>query len=211
MSTLIQEFTADVVDEDGAVFTARARGELDAHGIWEGWVEFLPRAGGPPLRTGIETTQSHLEHLQYWASGLSPDYLESALRRANPKAMMYAKGTEPRTDGASRPNNRDGVRLEIETLDPHAAQRLMRRTELRAGQVRRIDGGGVLVYEGVEGKDGRPSRHRFRMQYETDVGASSMAHHIWAELQEDGAKVFVNGRSVPKDHHLLAETLLGKL
>jgi hypothetical protein len=209
MSTLIQEFTADLADEDGAVYTARARGELDSHGIWQGWLEFLPRAGGPPLRTDVETTQSQLEHLRYWASGLSPDYLASALRRANPKAMMYGKETE--AVRSSTPTPTEGVGLEIETLDPHAAQRLMQRKELRAGQVRRIDAGGILIYDGVEGGDGLPSRHRFVLQYDSEVGASAMARHIRSELRDDEAKLFLDGRPVPLDPHQLAESLLSEL
>ena len=51
-------------------------------GMWQGWMEFLPVAEGTPLRTGRETTQPNHTDLLYWATGLTPVYLEGALERA---------------------------------------------------------------------------------------------------------------------------------
>jgi hypothetical protein len=83
MSKLVQEFSTAVKDAQGVPYVARIRGgELGS--MWHGWIEFVPLDGGPPIRTDTETTQSTYEHLQYWASGLSADYMEMALRRAHP-------------------------------------------------------------------------------------------------------------------------------
>src|SRR5262245_18699267 len=53
-----------------------------ADGMWQGWIEFDPADGGPPLRSPRETTQPNRTDTEYWASGLTPIYLEGALRRA---------------------------------------------------------------------------------------------------------------------------------
>jgi hypothetical protein len=121
-------------------------------GHWQGWIEFLPRDGGPALQTGRETTQSQKEHLQYWASGLSPDYLESALGRASRTHSTSPAPPppleEPSYDAARiREPQADStvIEMELEALDPAAPLRLMHKRELRAGHVRRVPGGGIIV------------------------------------------------------------------
>ena len=51
-------------------------------GIWQGWLEFDPQQRGQPLRSQRETTQPNRTDTLYWAGGLTPVYLEGALRRA---------------------------------------------------------------------------------------------------------------------------------
>jgi hypothetical protein len=214
MSELIQEYTAEVLDETGRVYTARARGEVDSLGHWQGWLEFLPREGGPAFQTGRETTQSNGEHLRYWASGLSPDYLESALRRArrthstspppppplDDPAFDAARIRDPQPDSAV-------IEMELETLDPTVPLRFMRRGELRAGNVRRVPGGGIIVYDGVNAEDGAPSRHRFLVQYGSENAAAVLANHMWSDLHEEGVTLRVRGRKVAITNHDLAEAL----
>lgn len=214
MSELIQEYTADVRDEAGRVYTARVRGETDSVGHWQGWIEFLPRDGGPALQTGRETTQSQREQLSYWASGLSPDYLESALARARrthstspppPPALE-----EPTFDAARiREQQHDStvVEMELETLDPTVPLRLMHRRELRPGHVRRVSGAGILVYDGVAAEPGLPSRHRFLLQYGSDNAAAVMANHLWSDLHEEGVTLRMSGKRVAITNHELAEAL----
>jgi hypothetical protein len=90
------EFSEPVVTKDGRLFLARACGsELDRH-LWQGWVEFVPADGGPAIRSGRETTQPNRRHTEYWATGLTPVYLEGALERAlNPLRSPDASGPEP--------------------------------------------------------------------------------------------------------------------
>jgi len=47
-------------------------------------MEFDRADGTPPLRTKRETTQPNLADLEHWATGLTPVYVEGALRRAHP-------------------------------------------------------------------------------------------------------------------------------
>jgi hypothetical protein len=53
-----------------------------ADGSWQGWIEFVPIDAGVPVRTPRETTQPNRTDTQYWATGLTPVYLEGALARA---------------------------------------------------------------------------------------------------------------------------------
>jgi hypothetical protein len=84
MAELIQEYSTPVVDESGAVYTARAYGLERADGTWEGWLEFRPEKSGQSgvLRTGQETSQPNRQAIEYWASGLEAVYFEGAFARA---------------------------------------------------------------------------------------------------------------------------------
>src|SRR5262245_58882209 len=66
---------------DGRIFTAQACGREREGGLWEGWLEFVPHDGSAVLRSQRETTQPNLVDLEYWATGLTPIYLQGALER----------------------------------------------------------------------------------------------------------------------------------
>lgn len=66
---------------DGLRYATRACGRCRSDGRWEGWIEFIPDAGRPVLRSRRETTQSDLRNLRRWAEGLGRVYLEGALVR----------------------------------------------------------------------------------------------------------------------------------
>jgi len=66
---------------EGPSYSSRACGREMEDGLWEGWIEFLPDDGSPVLRSRRETVQSNRETAIYWATGLSPVYLEGALAR----------------------------------------------------------------------------------------------------------------------------------
>jgi hypothetical protein len=80
---LVHQFTNEVPDPDGHVYSARVLGRPRKNGSWVGWLEFTPRgSGGIVRKTRIETTQPNFEALVYWATGLEAVYLEGALERA---------------------------------------------------------------------------------------------------------------------------------
>ena len=81
MSEVLVEFSEAVMSEDGRVFVARACGSEMNGGLWQGWIEFMPVHGGEPLRTTRATTQPNREDTLYWATGLTPVYLDGALQR----------------------------------------------------------------------------------------------------------------------------------
>ena len=82
MAEVLVQFTDLVMGDDGESYIARACGAVAPDGMWHGWIEFVPVSGGTPLRSGRETTQPNRQDALYWASGLTPVYLEGALHRA---------------------------------------------------------------------------------------------------------------------------------
>jgi hypothetical protein len=76
------QFAEPVVAKDGTAYTASACGGETARGMWQGWIEFVPVDGSGAIRSGRETTQPNRQDTEYWATGLTPVYLEGALERA---------------------------------------------------------------------------------------------------------------------------------
>lgn len=128
MAEVLIEFTDAVTSPEGKVYTARACGaEMPDH-MWQAWIEFLPHGGGEPVRSGRETTQPNRADTLYWATGLTPVYLEGALRRAlRPFVRPIARdlGT-PACDGPA-PN--------ISEVDPHATSVLNPFVVYRRGEL----------------------------------------------------------------------------
>ena len=81
MATTLLTLSTPLATTDGRVYKARACGREGESGLWEGWIEFVSD-DGDVLRSGRETTQPNLTDLEYWATGLTPVYLEGALARA---------------------------------------------------------------------------------------------------------------------------------
>jgi len=70
------------LEADGLVYKVRVCGRESVDGRWEAWIEFDLEDGSPVMRTSREATQSTLDDLVYWASGLTPTYIEGALSLA---------------------------------------------------------------------------------------------------------------------------------
>ena len=107
MAEVLVEFSDPVLDEGGNTYTARACGSQMPDGRWQGWIEFLPVVAGAamPVRSGRETTQPNHGDVVYWATGLTPVYLEGALRRAlNPLVRTAPRDVAPPVfDGPAPP------------------------------------------------------------------------------------------------------------
>ena len=82
MAEVLAEYPDVVINQDGKRYIARACGAPAPSGQWQGWIEFIDMATGRALRSGRETTQPNRVDTVYWATGLTPIYLEGALRRA---------------------------------------------------------------------------------------------------------------------------------
>lgn len=97
--TLLQ-FQAAVRDSDDILYTVRACGGPMPDGKWEGWLEF-DAADGSTIRSQRETTQPNRVDAEYWASGLTPVYLEGALQRAlrGPVRVPVVSVRAPAFDG----------------------------------------------------------------------------------------------------------------
>jgi hypothetical protein len=82
MAETLLHYQSPVLAPDGTEYAAQACGSPMPGGVWHGWIEFVPTAGGPPVRTARETTQPNRVDTEYWATGVSGVYLEGALCRA---------------------------------------------------------------------------------------------------------------------------------
>ena len=82
MAEVLVQFADSIADDTGRRYRARACGADMDSSRWQGWLEFLPEDGGPAVRSGRETTQPNRTDTEYWATGLTPVYLEGALQRA---------------------------------------------------------------------------------------------------------------------------------
>ena len=99
MAEVFVQFAAPVVAEDGSAYKARACGASNADGMWEGWIEFLPIGRGTAVRSPRETTQPNRASAAYWATGLTPVYLEGALQRAlHPLVIKTVEPPQPLFD-----------------------------------------------------------------------------------------------------------------
>jgi hypothetical protein len=98
MAEVLVDFETPIAHGD-RTYNARAVGRFSNHHMWEGWLEFLPIGGGEAVVSGVETTQPEREHLIYWATGLTPIYLEGALKRAlSPTHVRVRVIEEPVSD-----------------------------------------------------------------------------------------------------------------
>jgi hypothetical protein len=121
MSEVIQKYETQLRGRDDRSYGVQACGRERPDGQWEGWLEFLPVAGGEPVRTERETTQPNRADLAYWATGLTDPYLDGALLRA---LTEFAPQAPPRPAAAPPPPPRrprppvQGVEPASAVLDP---------------------------------------------------------------------------------------------
>ena len=101
MAEVLVEFVEPVSSADGKTYIARSCGAEMTDGKWQGWIEFIPVDGGDPLRSARETTQPNRQDTAYWATGLTPVYLEGSLRRSlkRPVRPIAREIAPPHFDG----------------------------------------------------------------------------------------------------------------
>jgi hypothetical protein len=81
MAQTLIRFDTPVIHRDGRQYRAQACGRERDNGQWEAWLEFENIQTGEILRSQRETTQPNQKDALYWATGLTPVYLEGALDR----------------------------------------------------------------------------------------------------------------------------------
>ena len=123
MAEVLVEFEGSIAAPDGTHYAARACGSEMPDGKWQGWIEFIPPKG-EPVRSARETTQPNRQDTVYWATGLTPVFLEGSLKRAlNPTVRPLARPIdEPFFDGPAQTFVTDGSRTES-ILDPFSVYR----------------------------------------------------------------------------------------
>ena len=123
MAETLVQFQNPVLSPQEDLYEARACASEVPGGLWQGWIEFTPIAGGKVVRSGRETTQPNRRDAEYWAGGLTMVYLQGALRRAlaGPVAVNIARIERPayHKPAPSVPYSTVGNRESA--LDPFAA------------------------------------------------------------------------------------------
>lgn len=116
--TLIR-FETPVRHRDGRLYRAQACGRERDNGQWEAWLEFEDVETAQIYRSERETTQPNLQDAVYWASGLSPVYLEGALDRIlHPPPQRVVEAVSPPHFDGPAPRRRAIVTNRDPILDP---------------------------------------------------------------------------------------------
>jgi len=105
VAEVLLEYPDAVTSDSGKNYTARACGSPMNGGTWQGWIEFVPIGEGEPVRSARETTQPNRQDTVYWATGLTPVYLQGALRRAlgRPARPVAVLPAPPFFEGPAEP------------------------------------------------------------------------------------------------------------
>jgi hypothetical protein len=103
MGHVVLTYKTQLTTPDGRIYTVSAWGRQRRDGTWEGWLEFAPDDGSAVITSSRETTQPKLSDLEYWATGLTPVYLEGAMERALTPPVASAPLDGPVIGGAELP------------------------------------------------------------------------------------------------------------
>ena len=99
----VRQYPTILRSPSGESYVARAYTDRQPGGLWEAWLVFFSLTSGAALATDRETTQSKREHVLYWATGLTPTYLQGALERAldrQPDAELARRIARAKVDAA---------------------------------------------------------------------------------------------------------------
>jgi hypothetical protein len=211
MTELVHERVIALSAPDGTVYDrALVYAEPNGRTTWAGFVEFVPAKGDRAVRTGHETTQSNIEGVAYWATGLELVYFEGALPRALRRAST-PQAEAVSTDAPPASESRAGVvHLRLEAIDPAAPLRMMATRTLVPGQRRWIKEGGAIVYERTVRAPaaGHPGAYEFVAQFGSQNAAALMANTLWNDLHGLGARLLVEGEEVALTNAAIKDALL---
>jgi hypothetical protein len=159
MAEVLIRYT-DYISARGREYLPRACARVGNDGMWEAWIEFVPRGGGTPIRTARESEQSRRDDLVYWAQGLSVAYLEGALERAlrlaEPEVIPVVAATPPAFSGPAprpRPVVLGDLRPVLDPFETYLQGEDILRSQLRAlsrDQLEVIVAGYRLTESGVD-------------------------------------------------------------
>ena len=118
MAEVLCAFDGPVQDAAGN-YAARAVGRHADDGMWEGWLEFVPIDGdGEAIVSSVESRQPEHEHLVYWATGLTPVFLEGALARARRPVTVRVRTVELPVSSAPEPRRVTVTRIRTPGPEP---------------------------------------------------------------------------------------------
>ena len=111
MAEVLVSFDEPIRDALGT-YRAQAVGRFADDGMWEGWLEFIPIDGSSEVLVGsVESRQPEREHLEYWATGLTPVFLQGALHRARRPVTVRVRTVDLPYSDAPAPRDVHTTRL----------------------------------------------------------------------------------------------------
>lgn len=119
------------VTREGRHYRAHACGRERENGQWEAWLEFEDMTSGEILRSQRETTQPNQTDAAYWATGLTPVYLQGSLDRILhlPRHKVPEPVAPPFFDGPA-PRRRAVISNREPILDPFSVYEKSPRTSI---------------------------------------------------------------------------------
>jgi hypothetical protein len=119
MAQTLLRFDTPVTRADGRQYRAQACGRERDNGQWEAWLEFEDMETGEVFRSQRETTQPNRTDAAYWATGLTPVYLDGALDRIlHPQVPRVAEPMSPPHFDGPAPRTRAVISNREPILDP---------------------------------------------------------------------------------------------
>ena len=146
MAQTLIRFDRPVSHRDGRQYRAQACGRERENGQWEAWLEFEDLTTGEILRSQRETTQPNQADAAYWATGLTPVYLEGALDRIlnppkhrdpEPVSAPFFEGPAPRKRPAAV-SNREPILDPFSVYDKNPELLAQELTALHGRHLRQI-------------------------------------------------------------------------
>jgi hypothetical protein len=204
MAELVHERVLRLVDPSGRVFDRVYVFAEPGRVTWSAWIEFVSSDESTVLRTDHETSQSNLEAVAYWATGLEETYFEGAMDRA----WRRTEGRGTPQIAASPATGGGVVRMQAVSVDPDVPLHLMATRTLSPGLRRRVHNGGVLVYQGASETTDGAWVYDVIAQYGSDNAAAVLANTLWSDLHGLGVRLYVEGVEVPLNHAAIKEALL---
>jgi hypothetical protein len=207
MTQLVHERMLELRDREGTAYRrVLVYAERQPAGTWAAWVEFVSATGDKVVQTDRETTQSTLNGVAYWATGLQPTYFEGALDRASRRAG------DPRP-GAARPFPWSGgglVCFRVRSVDPAVTFRMMATQTVIPGLRRQVHDGGIIVYVRAEEPvlAEMPKVYEFLAQFRSTYAAALLASRIAADLEGTGAILEIRRVEVPIEVAAIRDALV---
>ncbi len=162
MAEVLVEYSDVVISAGTSRYVARACGTAVASGRWQGWLEFIDVDTGDAVRSPRETTQPNRTDTIYWATGLTPVYLEGALQRAL-HPTFRARAAPTGDAGVRRACSRSTARTPGPRQHPQPVLRVPQRRGAAAPSARRLLGVA-------------PGQHRSRLSVERSARGHAERH-----------------------------------
>jgi hypothetical protein len=209
MTELVHERWLELRDRQGKTYRrVLVYAEQQPAGTWAAWVEFVSASGEAVVRTERETTQSSLQGVAYWATGLQRTYFEGALDRAFRRRVQGRTESEDLDGGGM-------VSFRIRSVDPRMTAHVMgARATVIPGHRRIVqdDGaaeGAIIYVRTVEpALTEMPRIYEFLAHFPSRAAAMTLAQRLEEDLRGTEATLEIRRTEVALDSEAIVTALL---